>query len=166
MNTNSHTNCGCNTKIWFKMRFKNALTCFRDIVLIQAALNREYASRMDETAVWVVNTKTGSEYLCGLLKTGNVYTIEGQTYKIPCCMKCGDEVKLTVRGEGREVCIYLREINAFGISAPVPGLFKIRDPKLTCHGSSHVSLFVSTNHHLDLSPTSTCKGPRPHISIE
>ena len=159
IDTNSHTNCGSNIDIWFKMRFKNALTCFRDIVLIQAAMNRNHASRMDGTAVWVVNTKTGSEYLCGLLKTGNVYTVEGQTYKIPCSMKCGDEVKVTVRGKSREACIYLREINAFGISEP--GLFKIRDPKLT----GHVYIFISssTNHDLDL--TQTSPGPRPYISI-
>ena len=64
--------------------------------------------------MWVINTKRGSEFLCGLHK----YTEEGQTYKIPCSMKCGDKVKLTVRGEGRDACIFLTEINAFGILAP------------------------------------------------
>ena len=90
--------------------------------------------------MWVVNTKTGSEYLCGLLKIGNVYTVEGQTYKIPCSMKCGDEVKVNVRGEGRQACIHLIEINAFGISAP--GLFKIRDPKLTGHSAGPCTTLI------------------------
>ena len=77
-----------------------------------------FATRMDDTKVWILNSKRGSKSLCGLLKTGYVYTLEGQTYKIPCSMECGDEVKLTVWGAGREACIYLTEISAFGLFAP------------------------------------------------
>ena len=69
---------------------------------------------MDDTKVWVRNSKRGSEYLCGLHK----FTVEGRIYKVPCKMECGDEVILAIRGEGREACIFLKEINAFGILAP------------------------------------------------
>jgi hypothetical protein len=96
---------------WFKMKF-DALCCFNEVVLIQF-LNNNNAYRMQDTNVLVVNSKTGSEKLCGVLKVRSVWTIEGQTYRIACGLKCGDEIKLTVQQEkNNPVCIHMREITA------------------------------------------------------
>ena len=115
LTTASHTNCAWNTELWYKMKF-DAVYCFSDVVIIQSHLGHD-AYRMDDTGVFVVSTKTGTESLCGVLKISDVMTIEGQTYRIPCDLKCGDEVKLTVRhvnGEyGKGACIHMKEIKAF-----------------------------------------------------
>ena len=115
MDTRSHTNCGSNKEIWFKIIFRT-FYCIRDTVFTQSATDGS-SIRIDETKVWVVNSKRGSEHLCGQLRTGTVYTLEGQTYRIPCGMKCGDEVKLTLLGEDRTACIFLNEISVFGLLA-------------------------------------------------
>ena len=58
------------------------------------------------------------ESLCGVLKVNPVWTIEGQTYRFPCNLKCGDEVKVTVlHRSGNYVnmaTIHMREITVFG----------------------------------------------------
>ena len=113
--TKSHTICDWDTDLRYKMKFA-AVYCFSDVVIIQSFLDRN-AYRMDDTKVFVVNTKTGTESLCGVLKVSDVLTIEGQTYRIPCDLKCGDEVKLTVRHDGgkygKGACIHMKEIKAF-----------------------------------------------------
>ena len=98
------------------MKFRT-LHCFKEIVLIQAAKD-ETRKRMDDTKVLVFNTKTDKEHLCGKLTTRDGVTIQDQTYKIPCSMECGDEVKLTVRKETEHACIHLKEIKVFGFLAP------------------------------------------------
>ena len=113
--TKSHTICNWDTDLWYKMKF-DAVYCFSDVVIIQSYQDRN-AYRMDDTEVFVVNTKTGTESLCGVLKVSDVLTIEGQTYRIPCDLKCGDEVKLTIRHDKDkyhiDACIHMREIKAF-----------------------------------------------------
>ena len=74
------------------------------------------AYRMDDTGVFVVDSDTREESLCGVLKVSDVMTIEGQTYRIPCDLKCGDEVKLTVRHDSKyekDACIHMKEITTF-----------------------------------------------------
>ena len=109
--TNSHTMCDWDSEEWYKMKF-DTVYCFSDVVIIQSYQDRN-AYRMDDTNIFVVNTKTGTESLCGVLKVSDVLTIEGQTYRIPCDLKCGDEVKLTLRHESKPVCIHIWEIMAF-----------------------------------------------------
>ena len=98
------------------MKFRT-LHCFEEIVLIQAAKD-ETRKRMDDTEVLVVNTKTEKVYPCGKLTTREGESIQEQTYKIPCSMECGDEVKLTVQKETEHACIHLKEIKVFGFLAP------------------------------------------------
>ena len=97
------------------MKF-DSVYCFSDVVIINSHADA-YTARMDDTKVLVVNTKTGTKGLCGVLKVSDVLTIEGQTYRIPCDLKCGDEVKLTVRHDKEKyhinACIHMREIVAF-----------------------------------------------------
>ena len=122
LNTNAHTLCSFNVEetIWFNMTF-GTLECFEEIVLIQAAMD-DGRLRMDDTKVLVVNSTSGEEYLCGMLKTREGETIEDQTYKIPCSGTCGDEVKLTLKSQGQDhgACIHVKEIYVFGIG---PGLY-------------------------------------------
>ena len=115
LKTFAHTKCAWDTDVWYKMKF-DAVYCFSDVVIINSKLN-EYANRMDEAKVLVINTETGAESLCGVLKVTDVMTIEGQTYRIPCDLKCGDEVKVTLRHDKdkyrHEACIHMNEISAF-----------------------------------------------------
>ena len=117
LNTHAHTKCSSNVDeiIKFKITF-GTRECFEEIVLIQAAQDWA-ASRMNDTKVLVVNSTAGEEYLCGMLKTRKG---EDQTYEIPCSGACGDEVRLTVKSQGKEACIHIKEIYVFGIG---PGLY-------------------------------------------
>ena len=114
LTTISHTVPARNADVWFKMKF-DTFQCFSNVVIIQSHWD-QWAVRMDDTNVFVVNTKTGTESLCGVLKVSDVMTIEGQTYRIPCDLKCGDEVKLTVRHDSKyekDACIHMKEITTF-----------------------------------------------------
>ena len=115
-NTNSGTKGKGDTDLWFKMNFDDFF-CFFEVVIIQSHLTVN-AYRMQDAKVFVVNTKTGVESLCGVLKVNPVWTIEGQTYRFPCNLKCGDEVKVTVlHRSGNYVnmaTIHMREITVFG----------------------------------------------------
>ena len=115
LETRSHTSCAWNTDLWYKMKFE-AVYCFSHIGIIQSQLN-DYAKRMDDTKVFVMNTQTGVEGLCGVLKVGAGETISKQTYNIPCDWKCGDEVKLTLRHDTGQydylACIHMKELMAF-----------------------------------------------------
>ena len=115
LTTKSNTKQAWDTDLWYKMRF-DAVRCFSEVVIVQAHLNSK-ANRMNDTKVFVVNTNTGTESLCGILKASTDLTIEGQTYRIPCNLKCGDEVRLTVRHDRGtydiEACIHMIEIKAF-----------------------------------------------------
>ena len=117
LNSISETQGGWNIDLWFKMKFDEVF-CFFEVVIIQAKLNWYYANRMQDLKVFVVNTDTGIDNLCGVLKISSDYTIEGQTYKIPCHLKCGNEVKLTLRHDRGSnsvgAVIHMREIMAFG----------------------------------------------------
>ena len=117
MSTWSHTKCAWSIDLWFKMKF-SAVFCFSEVVIIQSH-DSYYSARMQDTKVFVINTKTGTEHLCGVLKIRDVRTTEGQTYKINCDLKCGDEVKLKVRHDksqyGQEGCIHIKEITAFRV---------------------------------------------------
>ena len=69
---------------------------------------------MEDTNVFVVNSKTGTESLCGVLKISSKKTLKSQTYTIPCDQKCGDEIVLKVRHDKGKYekpgCIHMREI--------------------------------------------------------
>ena len=94
--------------------------CFSEVVIIQSHLNGN-AARMEDAKIFakifVVNTDTDIVHLCGVLKVGPVMTIEGQTYHIPCQMRCGNEVKVTLQHDrgfySRDATIHMREISAF-----------------------------------------------------
>ena len=113
--TKSHSKCVWDSDVWYKMKF-DAVYCFSEIDIIQSHLN-ENAYRMDDAKLLAVDSKTGTESLCGVIKVSDVLTIEGQTYRIPCDLKCGDEVKLTVRHDmgkyDRAACIHMTEIIVF-----------------------------------------------------
>ena len=117
LETKSETQMGWNTDLWFKMKFDDVL-CFSKVVIIQSYLNN-YAFCMEDAKVFVVNTDEGTENLCGVLKvSGPVMTIEGQTYNIPCHLKCGNEVKVTLRHDkglySSIAIINMKEIMAYG----------------------------------------------------
>ena len=116
LETKSETQSGWNTDLWFKMKFDDVL-CFSEVVIIQSKLNN-LAFRMEDAKVFVANTDEGTENLCGVLKVSPVMTIEGQTYHIPCHLKCGNEVKVTLRhDEGLYwliAMIHMKEIMAYG----------------------------------------------------
>ena len=117
LTTTSHTLCAWNTVLWYRMKF-DAVYCFTEIVIVQSHWEKNNADRMDGIKVFVVNREKDTESLCGVLKVSDDLTIEGQTYRIPCELKCGDEVKLTLRHDkGRyhvKACIHMREIISFG----------------------------------------------------
>ena len=112
--TEAHGACRFNTDLWFKINFDSTY-CFSEIVIVNKPSS--YATRMEDTRVYVVNTDEGSESLCGVLKVRRVWSFEGQTYRIPCHQKCGDEVKLKLRHDHGQYsmpgCIHIREINAY-----------------------------------------------------
>ena len=117
LTTSSHTECAWNTDLWYKMEF-DGIYCFSDVVIINYighVDNNKY--RMRDTKVLVINTDTGTESLCGVVKATGIQTIEGYTYRIPCDLQCGDEVKLTVRHDNgqyyNKACIHMKEITTF-----------------------------------------------------
>ena len=75
--------------------------------------------------MFVVDTETGEEALCGSLETKGGQSMEGQTYSIPCDQKCGNRVKFTVLHETGEHntpgCIHMLEIMAYNL----PGLLRL-----------------------------------------
>ena len=111
----SHTQCSQDREIWYRMSF-GAVYCFTEIVIINSHWGG-FRYRMEDMKVLVVNTDTNKESLCGILKIRSEQSVHGQTYKISCDMKCGDEVKLTVyHGTGDynyDACIHMREIMAY-----------------------------------------------------
>ena len=113
--TASFTTAAYDKTLWYKMHFEEK-HCFSEIVIMQSQLGNT-AYRMDDTNVFVVDTETGSENLCGILETKEDWTIEGQTYRIPCDLKSGDEVKLTViharTTYSLPACIHMLEIMAY-----------------------------------------------------
>ena len=116
METWTHTVCVWDEEIWFKMSF-NATYCFSEIMIVQSH-SKEFAYRMDNTKVFVVNKMTGKESFCGVLKIRGIWTtVAGRTYRIPGHQQCGDEVKLTVlHKSGVDVmigCIHMYQILAF-----------------------------------------------------
>ena len=114
--TEAHTQCAKNTDFWYKMKF-DSVNCFSDVVIINSKYLNDLRYRMSHTKVLVINRETEIENLCGLVGVSDVPTIEGQTYRIPCDLKCGDEVKLTLRHDSsnytREACIHIYEITTF-----------------------------------------------------
>ena len=111
----SNTHCFWDREVWYKMNF-GAVYCFTEIVIINSHWGG-FRYRMEDMKVLVVNTDINKESLCGILKIRSEQSVHGQTYKIPCDMKCGDEVKLTVyHGTGKydyAACIHMKEIMAY-----------------------------------------------------
>ena len=111
METTSHTDCAWDTDLWYKMEF-DAVYCLSEIVIFQSHLNHN-VKRMQNLKIFVGNRTTNTESLCGTLNVGDDFTLEGQTYRIP-CDACGDQVKLSLRhdtgSDGMEGCIHMREI--------------------------------------------------------
>lgn len=105
LGTESSTTCSNGKLHWFEMKF-DAVYCFDEVVMVLRLNGNAY--RMQNTEVTVVNTKSESEELCGILKVKGVWTDEAQTYTIPCNLKCGDEIKLSNYN-----CIHIRELSAF-----------------------------------------------------
>ena len=116
LETFSQTICAWDYEHWYKLKF-DALYCFSTIVIINQHTRLQFAHRIDDTKVFVVNSLEETEFTCGVIKVSNVSTLERQTYRIPCHGKCGDEVKLTLEhwsGKHSHVaCINMKEIKAF-----------------------------------------------------
>ena len=116
LSTNSHTNCAWNKDLWYKIKF-DTIYCISEVVIIQSHMQRQNAKRMEDSKVFIVNTVKGTESLCGVLKIKSTMTLEEQTYKIPCDLNCGDEVRLTLRHDhgkySSPACIHMFEIMAF-----------------------------------------------------
>ena len=115
MKTFSNFKCAWGKDIWFKMRF-DASYCFSEVMIAQSHYH-DNAYRMDNTKVFVVNTMTGKESLCGAVKIRDKWSVFWQTYIIPCKQLCGNEVKLAVLHKSGvdnfNACIHMSEILAF-----------------------------------------------------
>ena len=110
--TKAHTICSWSTDIWYEMTFSESY-CFDEVVILQSHLN-DYAYRWQDTQIFVSDSNTGAEVLCGVVK---VTDKTAETYQIP-CDACGDRIKLQVNhpkgGEYEEKgCLHMREIKAF-----------------------------------------------------
>ena len=75
----SHTECGWNMDIWYRMKFNEA-RCFTEVIVLNSKLDPD-VSRMEDTEVYVLDRTKGVEYLCGVIKTTQVYTVAGRTYR-------------------------------------------------------------------------------------
>ena len=75
----------------------------------------ESGYRMNGAKIAIVDTNTWGQSLCGILSIKDHWSVKGQSYRIPCQLKCGNEVKLTVHRESGSVkaCIHMKEILAF-----------------------------------------------------
>ena len=111
--TSSVTICSYDIDHWYKMNF-SAVYCFSEVVITQLEVLYKKQFRMEDTNVFVVNSKTGTESLCGVLKISSKKTLKSQMYTIPCDQKCGDEIVLKIRHDKGEYekpgCIHMREI--------------------------------------------------------
>ena len=116
MTTASRTTCSWDSDHWYKIKF-GALYCFSTIVIVNEYTGLRSSYGIDDTNVFVVDTVKDTVYFCGVIKVRNVNTAEGQTYRIPCHGKCGDEVKLTLRHDrdkhNHKACIHMKEIKSF-----------------------------------------------------
>ena len=114
--TKSSTLAEFGSPLWYKMHFEHK-HMFSEIVIMQSDLTPSNGRRMDDTKVFVVDIGTESVNLCGILKIKENWTIEGQTYRIPCDLKSGNEVKLTVLHKkaihGVKAAIHMLEIMAY-----------------------------------------------------
>ena len=114
--TKSSTLAEFGSALWYKMYFEHK-HMFSEIVIMQSDLHPPHGRRMNDTKVSVIDTGTGSENLCGILETKEDWTIEGQTYRIPCHLKSGNQVKLTVLHKraihGVQAAIHMLEIMAY-----------------------------------------------------
>ena len=113
--TKSSTLAGWDRPLWYEMHFDNK-HCFSEIVIVQSDyINPLNGRRMDDAKIFVVDNS--AESICGILEIKEEWTIRGQTYRIPCNMKCGNEVKVTLlheRGKhGVLAAIHMREILAY-----------------------------------------------------
>ena len=93
------------------MTFDNVY-CFSEIVIF-GMLDKKY--HMRDTKVLVLNSMEGTESVCGVLDRLSQEN-EEQRYTIPCDLKCGDEVKLTVQHDITYIskgCIRMREVQAY-----------------------------------------------------
>ena len=80
-------------QFWYKMSFE-VFHCFASIEIVNSHW-AENKDRMEDLEVFVVNTDTNKEKLCGIVAT--FANVQGQTYTIPCKLNlCGNEVKLTL----------------------------------------------------------------------
>ena len=111
--TSSVTVCSYDTDHWYKINFDDVY-CISEVIILQLENNYRKQFGMEDTNVLVVNSKTGTESLCGVLKISNKKTWYSQTYTIPCDQKSGDEIVLKVRHNEGEYekpgCIHMKEI--------------------------------------------------------
>ena len=72
---------------------------------------------MKDTKILLLDTAKGLETLCGILQIVDQFTVQGQTYKISCGMKCGNVVQLRVKHEKGKYdlagAIQIKEIEAY-----------------------------------------------------
>ena len=121
MTTRAHVICSFDSTqvLWYNMRFRSAL-CISEIVVFQSQFNL-YAYRMDGTEVYLKNNDLNTEVLCGTIAAREEWSLEGQTYRISCGGKCGDEIELRLRYQEQlhrhyGTCIHMYEIETYASS--------------------------------------------------
>ena len=121
MSTRAHVICSSDPTavLWYNMRFRSAL-CISEIVVFQSQFNL-YAYRMDGTEVYLKNNDLNTEVLCGTIAAREEWSLEGQTYRISCDGKCGDEIELRLRYQEQlhrhyGTCIHMYEIETYASS--------------------------------------------------
>ena len=123
LTTISNTKDAWGTTVWYKMTF-DSFYCFSEIEIINSHWEGRYVFRMQDLNVLVVDSYTQRESLCGTLAMRKDQSVEGQTYRVPCDGKYGNEVKLTVyhgAGDyGYRACIHMSEILAYHTPSPFP----------------------------------------------
>ena len=114
--TQAHTICSGN-EIWLKVNFE-ITSCFDFVRIVQHNLAIIYAQRMDGAKVYVAESETGEEQICGTIEISTISTVAGQTYDISCReegLLCGNQIVIrqlrTIEHTG---CIHVTEVQAFG----------------------------------------------------
>ena len=129
-----HSHCSPN-KEWIRLHLRNN-ACIEAVRVYQSHLNSN-KDRMDGAQISVVNSITGEKEKCGELHTTDILTVEGQTYTIPCDMKCGDAIELSVHKNGG--CVHVKEVETFGYLS-----IKIDTPKLPIKSVAVSSTYSSS----------------------
>ena len=124
METNSHTACKNDEKIWFEIVFRTEV-CFKEVKIYPSHLG-DNVMRMDKTEIYVENKINSTKTRCGQM---DITDTNKDLYIIQCDNTCGNIIRLEVyhnTGEYENIngaCIHMFEIEAYTGSECPAGYF-------------------------------------------